>query len=70
MSVDAAQAKLNRGLQDLHAQWALVRSLWRDPVAEQFEQDFIVDLEKEVRVALAAMDQLRTTLRQARQDCE
>jgi hypothetical protein len=69
MSVDAAQAKLNHGLKGLRGQWALVRSLWRDPVAEQFEREFIADLEADLRITLAAMDQLRTALSQARNDC-
>jgi hypothetical protein len=69
MSVDVAQAKINKGIKDLRAQWAMVRSLWRDPVAQDFEDTFVMDLEKDVRATLAAMDHIKASVGAARRDC-
>jgi hypothetical protein len=69
MSIDAAEAKLHKGIVDLHARWAATRLLWRDAVAEQFENKFLGDLDKDLRTALAAMDHLRAAVSQARNEC-
>ena len=69
MSVDAAQARLQHGMRDLHARWDATRSLWRDAVADEFEQAFMEDLYKDLRATLAALDHLRSALSQARHDC-
>jgi hypothetical protein len=69
MSVDVAQAKINKGIKDLRAQWGMVRSLWRDPVAQDFEDTFVLDLEKDVRATLAAMDHIKASVAAARRDC-
>ena len=69
MSIDAAQAKLTRGLKDLRAQWSMARDVWRDPVADAFEEAVLLSLEHDLRATLAAMDHLRGALSQAKHDC-
>jgi hypothetical protein len=69
MSVDAAQAKLQHEIRELRARWEQTRLLWRDAVAQEFEENILRDLENDLRATLAAMDHLRTVVRQARSDC-
>ena len=69
MSIDVAQAKLQRGIRDLRARWGETRFLWRDAVAQEFEQNYLQDLEKDLRSTLAALDHLRAAVSQARSDC-
>jgi uncharacterized membrane protein YgaE (UPF0421/DUF939 family) len=69
MSLDAAEAKLHRAMHDLHLRWEATRLLWRDSVAEQFDQKVLNELEKDVRTTLAAMEHLRTIIDQVRNDC-
>ncbi|MBI5723119.1 MAG: hypothetical protein HZA50_04110 [Planctomycetes bacterium] len=70
MSVDSAQAKLHRGLRDLMAIWYETAEAWRDPRAEEFVRVYLQELEKDLRVTLSAMDQLKTVIGQARNDCQ
>lgn len=69
MSVQTAQGRLNEAAKDLLATWQRVRPSWRDRVAQTFEEQFIADLEQQVRRATTAMSGLAETLHRARSEC-
>ena len=70
MSLQSAQAKLNRGLKDLRTHWSRAKQDWHDPMSARFERDTLVPLEKRIRAAIGAMNQMSDVLTRVQRDCE
>ncbi len=69
MSVSAAKAKLAQAIRDIRVAWDMARPLWRDQVAQDFERQVLYELERDIRTAQGAMEQLGDVLGQAKRDC-
>lgn len=70
MGVYEARGQLGKSLKQIHSLWSRTRTEWDDANARNFEERFLVPLEKDLRSAVAAMDHMATILSQARRDCE
>jgi len=70
VSLQAGQASLNKASKVLFARWNETRTLWRDEVAQEFEDRYIAPLMRDLRAAQEAMDHMAAVLTQVRHDCE
>jgi uncharacterized protein YukE len=69
VDITTDRARLHNQLKDLRARWQEVKGIWDDQVRREFEEGHWAELEARVQAALRAMDQLATTMTQARNDC-
>jgi hypothetical protein len=70
MGVHEDRGALARAIKDLMTRWSETRSQWNDANAKRFEEDRLLNLERDLRMAVGAMDQMATLLQQIRRDCE
>lgn len=70
MGVYEGQGNLAKAMKDLMIKWAEAKGSWDDVNAHRLEADFLIPLEKDLRSALGAMDQMGQLLFQIRRDCE
>ena len=70
MSVHEARGTLAKAMKELTTRWAEVKGNWDDVQSRQFEETYLRNLESDLRVAAAAMDQVAQVLHQVRRDCE
>ena len=70
MGVHESRGNLAKAIKELMLRWSETRAAWDDARAEQFEQQYLRQLEADLRVAGSAMDQMAILLHQARRDCE
>lgn len=55
---------------DLLRRWEETRQFWQDRKAEDFERDYLRELEPSVRRAVDAMEKLEVIFAKVRRDCE
>ena len=70
MGLHEARGTLAKSFKELMLRWADVRGNWDDAQARAFEETYLRNLEADLRVAGAAMDQAAQLLNQVRRDCE
>jgi hypothetical protein len=70
MGVHEARGTLAKAHKELMLRWADVRANWDDAQSRQFEETYLRNLESDLRVAAAAMDQVGQMLHQVKRDCE
>ena len=70
MSLVESRGQITKALRDLLTRWEHVRSEWNDAQAENFQRQYILELETQVRKATAAMDHLNIVLQKITKDCE
>ena len=70
MGVHESRGNLAKAIKELMLRWSETRAVWDDARAEQFEQQYLRQLEADLRVAGSPMDQMSVMLHQARRDCE
>jgi hypothetical protein len=70
MGVHESRGNLAKALKELMLRWSETRASWDDVRAEQFEGQYLRQLEVDLRAAGSAMDQVSILLHQARRDCE
>jgi hypothetical protein len=70
MSINVGRTQLTSAFKELNVHWREVREHWSDAKAEQFEQDYLSQLEPGVRAALTAMERMAEVLEKARRECE
>ncbi len=70
MGVHEGRGQLSRAIKDLLLRWNEAKGSWDDVVSKNFEDNFLVPLEMELRNAAAAMDHAGQILHQVRRDCE
>jgi hypothetical protein len=64
------RGQLTKAFRDLMNRWIQVRGSWDDARAQNFEQQYLLPLEIEVRKAVAAMDHMNVALQKITRDCE
>jgi len=69
MSLDATRYRLFREFEALREQWERTRSLWKDVVRQEFEDQHWKPLDAAVLTTLAAMDRIAPIMNQVRQEC-
>jgi hypothetical protein len=69
MGVYEAKGTLGRAMRDLSLRWSEARGNWSDGVRAEFERTHMEPIEQDLRVALAAMDQVGVLLSRIRQEC-
>ena len=69
MGVYEGRGQLARAMKDLMIRWGETKIAWKDVVSQEFEEQFLAPLERELRNATSAMDQAAQVLSQVRQDC-
>ena len=70
MGLHEARGTLAKSFKELMLRWADVRANWDDAQARAFEETYLRNLEADLRVAGAAMDQVGQLINQVRRDCE
>ena len=70
MGMHEARGTLAKAWKDLMLRWQEARSQWDDAQAQHFEQTYLLNLESDLKVAAAAMDQMAILLSQIKRDCE
>lgn len=70
MAVQDALAKIARGMKDLQLRWSDARVTWKDSVADQFEERYLKDWERDFRSTAGQIDGMSVYLGQVRRDCE
>jgi len=69
MGVYEGRGQLSRAMKDLMAHWRETRLYWDDTLAHNFERNYIIPLETNLRNAGGAMDHMAALLNQIRRDC-
>ena len=69
MGVYEGRGTLNKSMKELNARWLEARGDWRDAVAAEFEDKYILPLERDLKNAVGAMDHIGTLLQRIRHDC-
>jgi thymidylate synthase len=64
-----SKGALSRATKDLLAKWSSVKEVWSDAQSQEFERVYLVQIEQDVRGALAAMDQMNQILQKLTNDC-
>ena len=70
MGMHEARGTLAKAWKDLMNRWLETRAQWDDAQAQHFEQAYLLNLESDLKVAGAAMDQMAVLLQQAKRECE
>ncbi|HYO11534.1 MAG TPA: hypothetical protein VER17_21400 [Tepidisphaeraceae bacterium] len=70
MGVHESRGNLAKAFKELMLRWADTRASWDDVRAEEFEKQYLQQLESDLRTTGSAMDQMGVLLSQARRDCE
>ena len=70
MGVHESRGNLAKAMKDLMLRWAETRQGWDDARSEEFEKQYLFELESTLRTAGSAMDQMGILINQARRDCE
>lgn len=55
---------------DLMNRWRLTRESWRDEKANEFEREYLIELQSSVDKSLYVMEQLDKLLAKIRKECE
>jgi hypothetical protein len=69
MGVQEGHGVLTKAMHDLLAQWQELRTTWDDAVAREFEEKYLVPLQKDLRTAAGAMDQMAVLMHKIHNDC-
>ena len=70
MGVYEGRGQLNKALKDLMLKWSETKMSWDDSVSERFQKTYLEPLEKDMRSAASAMDQMAVLIGRIRRDCE
>jgi hypothetical protein len=70
MGLHEARGTLAKAMKELTTRWGDVKANWDDVQARAFEETYLRNLEADLRVAAAAMDQVAQVVNQVRRDCE
>lgn len=70
MGVYEGRGGLTKSTRELLLRWQDTKANWQDAVADQFEKKYLEMLEKDVKTAVGAMDQMAALLSRIRNDCQ
>jgi hypothetical protein len=60
--------KLEQAMRALNARWEQTKTLWRDPASKRIEDQYLADLEPQVKVVLEAASRLAEVLDKAQEE--
>jgi hypothetical protein len=60
--------KLEQAMRALSMRWEQTKSLWRDPASKNIEDQYLADLEPQVKVVLEAAARLAEVLDKAQEE--
>jgi hypothetical protein len=69
MNLSAGWTELNNSLKTLNDCWEDAKTHWKDVVAEEFEETFLVPLDLQVRSTLRGIERVTPALLKLQQDC-
>ncbi len=69
MGLYEARGNLARSYKDLLLRWRNTRAVWNDEQAENLERDVLQPVERAIRTAGEAIDQMTAAVNAARRDC-
>jgi hypothetical protein len=69
MGVHEGRGLLAKGFKELMLRWHETKGSWDDAVSDQFEKTYLEPLERDLKSAGAAMDQMNILLYRIRQEC-
>lgn len=70
MGVHEGMGQLSKAMKELSMRWNETKSGWGDANAREFEKKFLEPIERDMRAAVGAMDQMAVLLHQIYRDCE
>jgi hypothetical protein len=70
MGVHESRGNLAKAMKELMLRWQETRAGWDDVRSEEFEKQYLFELESHLRAAGTAMDTVGVLINQARRDCE
>jgi hypothetical protein len=70
MGVHEGMGHLSKAMKELSAHWTETKSGWADTNSREFEKKFFEPIERDLRTAVGAMDQMAVLLHQIYRDCE
>jgi len=70
MNVNVAGKTMMGATKALSLKWELTKQTWHDTKAQQFETEYILELDAAVNRAGVALEKLDQMLSQIQQDCE
>ena len=70
MGVHEGRGQLGKAIKDLNRKWLETKGSWDDSTSDSFEKRHVLPIERDLRTAIAAMDQIAIQLSNARRDCE
>jgi len=70
MGVHEGRGALSKSMKELTRKWMETKGSWDDTTSDQFEKRHVLPIERDLRTAIAAMDQVAIQLTNARRDCE
>lgn len=70
MSLAETRGQLTKGFRDLWNRWETVKGSWADVQADHFEKQYLLEIESQVRKALAAIDHMNIVMQKTEKDCE
>ena len=70
MSVRASRTRLLGMMKDLQLLWDQTKHQWNDPVSKEVEKQYLVPLERNLKNAVNAMENMSLMLAKARRECE
>ena len=70
MGVHEGSGTLAKAMNELLRRWSDAKANWSDANSEEFEETYIIPLERDLRSATSAMDHISQVLAQARRDCQ
>jgi hypothetical protein len=70
MGVHEGRGQLGKSMKDLNRKWLETKGSWDDGTSDAFEKRHVQPIERDMRTAIAAMDQIAIHLANARRDCE
>lgn len=69
MSLSDSKARMNSAHRDLMNAWYKVAEAWRDDTARAFKERSIEPIDKQLRLAMNALEAMDETLRRVRAEC-
>jgi hypothetical protein len=70
MSLMESKGTISKAAKELFARWEDVKTAWSDTQSNQFEKNYLVPLEQDVRSAMSALEQMEQALLKMHHDCE
>ncbi len=70
MSIDDSHAKLIQAARKLDLHWNEMKNIWKDDNCRQFENDYILPLQAEIKKTSQAMERIATLIDRLRRECQ